>query len=43
MSFLIALLICCVTSSLGDDGNYMIGIGRYDITGPAAGVEMVSA
>ena len=36
----LVLLSVCVCRVSGDD--YLIGAGRYDITGPAAEVEMVS-
>ena len=38
------VLLCSVALvqlAHGDDSTYLIGVGRYDITGPAAGVEMV--
>lgn len=38
---LVGLLSVCVCWVSADD--YYIGAGRYDITGPAAEVEMVSA
>ena len=35
------LLFASLASVHGSDSTYYIGAGRYDITGPAAGVEMV--
>eukprot|EP00731_Ephydatia_muelleri_P030762 Em0022g276a len=38
------VLLCSVALvqlAHGDDSTYLIGVGRYDITGPAAGVEMM--
>ena len=39
---LLTLLFASLASVHGSDSTYNIGAGRYDITGPAAGVEMVS-
>lgn len=39
---LVGLLAVVVAVSSGaDDSTYLIGAGRYDVTGPAAEIEMV--
>ena len=35
------LFFCLSFFLLSSNGEYMIGVGRYDITGPAVQVEMV--
>ena len=42
----VPLLVALALASLGvcangDDDTYLIGAGRYDVTGPAAEIEMV--
>ena len=36
----LAIVSLCVCAN-GDDDTYLIGTGRYDVTGPAAEIEMV--
>lgn len=36
-----ATVLLCVGLAWGDGSTYYVGAGRYDITGPAAEVEMV--
>ena len=37
----LVFLLTSIGLALGDDGTYVIGTGRYDITGPSTQIEMV--